>query len=67
MSAYANLLACYRSGQMGAAQFHRHMREDAAFAAFVEKETAKTATVGNSMETSESASRQRTGEDGNNA
>ena len=43
---YASLLACYRSGQMSAARLQRHMREDAAFAAYVERETAKTPRVG---------------------
>lgn len=45
MGNFAQILACYRSGQISAAQLHQHMCEDAAFAAYV-KETAKTPRVG---------------------
>lgn len=38
MTRFQLLLACYRSGQMTAAQLHEHMREDAVFAAYVKKE-----------------------------
>ena len=37
--AYALLLACFRSGQMNERQMIEHMRADAAFAAYVQKET----------------------------
>ena len=37
MDKFELLLACYRSGQMNAAQMQRHMREDAAFAEYVKK------------------------------
>lgn len=35
MNRYQLLLACFRSGQMSAAQMQEHMRVDPAFAAFV--------------------------------
>ena len=37
MTNYSILLACYRSGQMSAAQLQEHMRDDAVFAAYVKK------------------------------
>lgn len=39
MGGYQALLACFRSGQMSAAQLQEHMRADAVFAAYVKKET----------------------------
>lgn len=41
MEQYEALLACYRSGQMSAAQMQEHMRDDAVFAAYVKKEIAR--------------------------
>lgn len=38
MQRYDLLLACFRSGQMSAAQLQEHMREDAVFAAYVRRE-----------------------------
>lgn len=38
MARFELLLACFRSGQMSAAQLHEHMRDDPAFAAYVRKE-----------------------------
>lgn len=35
--AYELLLACFRSGQMNAAQLQEHMRDDPAFAAWVKE------------------------------
>lgn len=42
MDRFELLLACYRSGQMSARQMQEHMREDAAFAAYVEKQSTQT-------------------------
>lgn len=36
--AYELILSCYRSGQMNYAQLAQHMADDAAFAAYVQKE-----------------------------
>lgn len=38
MNRFELLLACFRSGQMSAAQLQEHMRDDELFAAFVRKE-----------------------------
>lgn len=38
---YANLLACYRSGQVSEAQWHQHL-SDPAFAAWLKDAEAKT-------------------------
>lgn len=41
MNNYEMLLACFRSGQMSAAQLQEHMREDAVFAAYVKNKTSR--------------------------
>ncbi len=38
---YANLWDCYRSEQMSEAQLQQHMREDAAFASYVDERRGK--------------------------